>query len=543
MPRQKGLIDILIESQQEAKKRQEAEARARLKVQQETIKAQKAYERSQIVEKKEFARVYAEQQAVEVAIKNQQVEKRVAELNNILFASLSVKHYFDLSYLKKNPFIPPFDPGNLGVQPTPPSLLSYLPPEPTGLQKMLSSVRKKYEQDVANGRLRYEADLNLYRSNEVARQAALNTRWNQYQQYIIGIQQQAQEYNAAIDQLQKDVIAGVAEAVVNYFTLVINNSNYPEGFTQHFKLAYIPESKQLVIEYDFPTLDIIPEVASFKYVKTKDQITETAMPIAKRKEIYSSVISQLTLRTIHEVFDADAANCVETIVFNGFLETLNKSTGHNIRVCLITVLTTREKFISLNLKQVEPTLCLKNLGGEVSANPTELAPVRPVLEFNMVDRRFVQELDVLSELDKRQNLMELTPTEFESLIANLFAKMGLETRVTQASRDGGVDCVAFDPRPVLGGKVVIQAKRYKNTVGVSAVRDLFGTVHNEGASKGILVTTSGFGKAAFDFSKDKPIELLSGSNLLYLLKEYAGIEAKIEIPEDWKDSSLEKTAD
>lgn len=43
-----------------------------------------------------------------------------------------------------------------------------------------------------------------------------------------------------------------------------------------------------------------------------------------------------------------------------------------------------------------------------------------------------------------------------------------------ASRDGGVDCVAFDPRPIFGGKVVIQAKRYKGTVGVSAVRDLFG---------------------------------------------------------------------
>ena len=38
------------------------------------------------------------------------------------------------------------------------------------------------------------------------------------------------------------------------------------------------------------------------------------------------------------------------------------------------------------------------------------------------------------------------------------------------SRDGGVDCVAYDTRPIFGGKVVIQAKRYKNTVGVSAVR-------------------------------------------------------------------------
>lgn len=153
----------------------------------------------------------------------------------------------------------------------------------------------------------------------------------------------------------------------------------------------------------------------------------------------------------------------------------------------------------------------------------------------MVDDRFTDESDVLSELDQRPNLMELTPSEFESLITNLFEKMGLETRQTRPSRDGGVDCVAWDTRPVMGGKVVIQAKRYKNTVGVSAVRDLFGTVHNEGAGKGILVSTSGYGKASFQFAEGKPLELLDGSNLLYLLKEHAGMEARIEPPEDWVD--------
>src|SRR5262245_26761766 len=100
----------------------------------------------------------------------------------------------------------------------------------------------------------------------------------------------------------------------------------------------------------------------------------------------------------------------------------------------------------------------------------------------MVDPRFIQEQEVLSTLDNRQNLMELSPGEFESLITNLFQRMGLDTKLTQPSRDGGVDCVAFDSRPILVGKVVIQAKRYKNIVGVSSVRDLFGTMHNEGAS-------------------------------------------------------------
>jgi hypothetical protein len=106
------------------------------------------------------------------------------------------------------------------------------------------------------------------------------------------------------------------------------------------------------------------------------------------------------------------------------------------------------------------------------------------------------------------------------------------------TRDGGVDCVAYGARPIFGGKVVIQAKRYKNTVGVSAVRDLFGTMQNEGATKGILVATSGYGKASHEFANGKPLELIDGGNLLFLLQEHAGIEAKIEVPEDWVDPEL-----
>jgi restriction system protein len=119
----------------------------------------------------------------------------------------------------------------------------------------------------------------------------------------------------------------------------------------------------------------------------------------------------------------------------------------------------------------------------------------------------------------------LSPTEVEALIQNFFTKMGLEAKQTRPSRDGGVDCVAFDIRPIFGGKVVIQSKRYKHTVGVSAVRDLLGTLQNEGASKGILVTTSGYGQASFEFAQNKPIELIDGA--LYLLKAHADIDARI----------------
>ncbi len=196
---------------------------------------------------------------------------------------------------------------------------------------------------------------------------------------------------------------------------------------------------------------------------------------------------------------------------------------------------TREHFATLNLIDVDPAACLKGLNASLSRSPSELALVKPVLEFDMADPRFVPQSDVRSTLESRPNLMELTPSEFESLITNHFERMGLETRLTQASRDGGVDCVAYDTRPIFDGKVVIQAKRYKNTVGVSAVRDLFGTTQNEGATKGILVTTSGYGTASFDFANGKPLELIDGANLLYQLQEHTGFEAKIEVPDDWVD--------
>jgi restriction system protein len=71
------------------------------------------------------------------------------------------------------------------------------------------------------------------------------------------------------------------------------------------------------------------------------------------------------------------------------------------------------------------------------------------------------------------------------------------------------------------------------------VRDLFGTVHNEGATKGILVTTSDYGPDAYEFAKGKPLTLLSGSELLYLLQKH-GHRARINLAEAKKILAAEE---
>jgi restriction system protein len=99
--------------------------------------------------------------------------------------------------------------------------------------------------------------------------------------------------------------------------------------------------------------------------------------------------------------------------------------------------------------------------------------------------------------------MDLTPKQFEHFIQNLFDRLGFDTKLFQASGDGGIDCIAYDPTPIRGGKYVIQVKQYTKTVPPTAVRDLFGTVHDQGATKGILITTSGFGPSSHEFANGK----------------------------------------
>jgi len=300
------------------------------------------------------------------------------------------------------------------------------------------------------------------------------------------------------------------------------------------RAQYVEESTLLMVTITVAPLDIaVPSEIGVRDV-VDPLVTRKPRTVRLRTELYVSGVSEIALGTL-AVADACISGASETVVLNVMVDDVDRATGHSERYCTLSVRTDWQRFRDLDLKNVDPLACVRSLGAAVPRPAKELAPVRPIIEFDRDDPRFVPADQIASSLDSRANLMELTPNEFESLIQNLFESIGLDTQQTQASRDGGVDCIAYDSRPIFGGKIVIQAKRYTGTVGVSAVRDLYGTMLNEGAMKGLLVTTSGYGKASFEFANNKPIELLGGANLLHLLKEHLGVDAIIVPPDDWAD--------
>lgn len=471
----------------------------------------RAYQRRAAQTQREF-------QQAEVRRRTEALEAQVVALQGLLAEGCRAPAFRTSSLLRAEE-VQPFSPGPL-AHPVP------MPnPQQYQAQGGWTAGRRAHAQ--AEARARFERDWHAAQAAEAHRQQQLATYQREHQQRSDAYLGEIRRHNAAVQAMADGVRRRDPDSVVEYFSAALYASSaWPEGFPRQVTAAYDPAARQLVLDWELPAYDIVPEAKSVRYMAGADQYKETARPVGQRRALYREVLAQCVLLVVHKLFAADETGALESMALNGFVDGHDPTTGRPEHLVLATVMATRTAFRDLHLAQVDPCGCLVDaLRGQLSARPDQAVVVRPSRRPQDVGSRVVAHGD-----DTEPDLYEMDPIAFESLVARLFEAMGMQAVTTQRSNDGGVDVRALDPTPIRGGDIVVQVKRYRNTVPPTAVRDLYGTVQDAGANKGVLVTTSRFGPGSHTFANGKPLELISGAELVDLLHRHGLVGSWVTAP-------------
>ncbi|WP_052710716.1 restriction endonuclease [Pseudofrankia sp. DC12] len=419
-----------------------------------------------------------------------------------------------------------FRPGQLAVAGTPPEWEDYEPPTP-GRASRLVGGSGRYQRELDAARAQWEADTAEFQRAEADRLRELDAARARHDQQASAAHDRVAAHNARLAAQWAACMEGDPEAVEWFVGQALASTTYPDGFPVTRKIAYRPQEHDIVIEIEFPRRSVIPEVREHKLFKTAPEVRPVKWKEPEVKKLYAQLVAWMTLRIVHEVFEATKAlDLVDVVVFNGTVIDVAPTTGKDTLYHLVSLEPERPLFeASLELDRVtDPIGCLRELGAKVSPNPYDLEAVKPVVTFDLRRFRLANDATELADLESRPNLMQLTPHDFERLIEKLLKAMGIEAYRTVDSRDDGIDVVATKDDIIFGGVCLVQAKRTKNRVELGTVQAVAGSMNDHNAATGMVVTTSWYGPSSIAFAKRNRITLIKGAELKHMIKRYLDLD-------------------
>lgn len=110
---------------------------------------------------------------------------------------------------------------------------------------------------------------------------------------------------------------------------------------------------------------------------------------------------------------------------------------------------------------------------------------------------------------------DCSPSELETVVADIWTDRGWTTTVADPGRDGGVDVIAQREQPYQE-KVLIQVKHYDddNPVGAPEIQQYAGLQHQHPDADSVIVATSSdFTQPARETAADANVKLVDGTEL------------------------------
>ena len=383
-------------TQREAERRRKAAVRAAEQERKAAERAEKQLARAQAAEKKrlekEAKEAHVAAMEADVGRLNLELELSYEEIDSLLDATLGVDDYVDLEALKVDAQHPPFDHAKLEVAiaapeavPNPPEPVLMPLPAPKGLGAIFGKKRhakavKKAEAEHARAVAAWHEELARIESiNESAtkkhveaeaqRIVDLERERARYDAECSKRESEAEKHNQDIDALIANLGYGTVDAVQEYVSIVLSNSVYPDCFPVEHNFEFDPATAELRLQVLVPSPDFLPDTKSYKYVKSSDEITKTTLSQKAQKDRYSGAVFEVSLRSLHEVFEADRRGIIKTISLEVGTNTINPATGRNDFFLFVATGAERQAFLELDLSNVVPTATLAHLGASISKSP------------------------------------------------------------------------------------------------------------------------------------------------------------------------------
>ena len=196
------------------------------------------------------------------------------------------------------------------------------------------------------------------------------------------------EHNDKIDKLKISYFNKETEAVKEYCEIVLNSSKYPDTFPKNIKIDYKPGIKTVIVEYLLPAHDNLPSLKKVKYISSSKEFKESFMSEAQKYKYYELTIYKITLRTLHELFVADQAEAIDEIIFNGWVNAINKATGKSVTSCILTIHTKKAVFSQINLKNIDPKICFNSLKG-MGDKFYKISAVHPIAQIHKDNKPYI----------------------------------------------------------------------------------------------------------------------------------------------------------
>lgn len=129
---------------------------------------------------------------------------------------------------------------------------------------------------------------------------------------------------------------------------------------------------------------------------------------------------------------------------------------------------------------------------------------------------------VVAEEESRSSWQQVDAAGFERMIAELYSKMGYTTKVSQRTRDGGIDIEGWRQQATGPERILIQCKHWLDgVVGEPHVRDLYGALTaRQDVHRAELVTSGRISRDACRWAQGKRLRLVDGVELRMLLSRY-----------------------